>query len=155
MSEPSRGVAYAIGGLFKAGLSFDKIDTLWSVLYSKKPLLREKMAILLAIEGISVAIGSDVDAYLKEFVPYILECFAVPELTEQSGTTLLQITKQLDSNSIKLMIELLKFDSVNWKTKVGSLQAIGNLALGAPKMFLKDIVPEVVSSFSDTHKNVL
>lgn len=27
--------------------------------------------------------------------------------------------------------------------------------MGAPKQFLKDIVPEVVSSFSDTHKNVL
>jgi hypothetical protein len=53
------------------------------------------------------------------------------------------------------MIGLLTFENVNWKTKVGSLQAIGNLALGAPKMFLKDIVPEVVKSFSDTHKNVL
>jgi hypothetical protein len=53
------------------------------------------------------------------------------------------------------MIGLLSFENVNWKTKVGSLQAIGNLALGAPKHFLKDIVPEVVKSFSDTHKNVL
>jgi len=121
MSEPSRGVAYAIGGLFKAGLSFDKIDQLWSVLYSKKPTVQEKLAILLVIEGISVAIGSDVDSYLKEFVPFILECFAVPDLTDQSGKTLLQLTRQLDANSIKLMIELLKFDSVNWKTKVGSL----------------------------------
>ncbi|KAJ3137204.1 translational activator of GCN4 [Physocladia obscura] len=160
-----RGAAYGIAGAVKGkGIGslkeFGIINSLKEAIEDKKKYERREGA-LFAFETLSVTLGRLFEPYVIQILPLLLVCYgdSQREVREATNYTCKAIMSKLSGHCVKLVMPSLLngLDDKAWRTKTGSIEALGSMAALAPKQLslsLPTIIPRLCEVLADTHIKV-
>lgn len=159
-----KGAAYGISGLvkgahIKALFANDVMKNLITASDDRKVESREGVAIL--VDCLSQSLGSNFEPYVIELLPVILKSLGDSSASVRESTDFAarQIMKCTTSYGVKQLIPLAirNLDDIAWRTKKGSVELLGSMAYLDPTQLsasLSTIVPPIVGSLNDSHKEV-
>lgn len=162
-----KGTAYNVAGLFKAkGLKvlneMDVINTFGnSYFQSKRADYIRKIAALNLFETLSFSMGRSFELYLDIVFPHILGSISDQKevVRQAAGNALKQIMGNFSNHAIRQALPqfLKQLETDNWRSKISTVEALGNMAYCAPKQisgFLPQIVKGLREVMNDTHEKV-
>lgn len=162
-----KGTAYNVAGLFKAkGLKvlneMDVINTYGnSYFQSKRADYVRKIAALNLFETLSFSMGRSFELYLDIVFPHILGSISDQKevVRQAAGNALKQIMGNFSNHAIRQALPqfLKQLETDNWRSKISTVEALGNMAYCAPKQisgFLPQIVKGLREVMNDTHEKV-
>lgn len=162
-----RGAAYACAGIIKGfGMKFFRdrsiIDILQKECFTGKKVepLRLQAGLVL-YETLSYAQGKSFEPFVTAILPNILTCIADPRESVRSSANAAnrQLVMGFSNYAIKRVVPMFLegMATDNWRGKFAAVEAVGNMALCAPKQilaFLPDIVKALREVLNDTHEKV-
>ena len=136
-------MAYNAAGLFKAkGMKhlqeMDIIKTFGNSYFSSKRAdYVRKLAALSLFETLSFSMGRSFELYLDLVFPHILTSISEPKevVREAAISALKRIMANFSNYAIKQALPqfLEQLESDNWRSKISTVEALGNMAYCAPK----------------------
>lgn len=167
--EEKRGSAYSFAAIMK-GLGihcFDRFDVnsrFERVIRNGK--VEERGGLLLAIEALTTVLRTAFEPYAIEYVPFVLDCFEENLLFSQAQFTLKAVFSGLSTTGARRLVmggsrpALLAagVDDSRWRSRAGTVEALGKLACCAPKRvaeFLSEAVAQVLKAFSSASPEVI
>ncbi|KAJ3394121.1 translational activator of GCN4 [Entophlyctis sp. JEL0112] len=160
-----RGAAYGIAGAVKGrGIGslkeFGIMGSLKDAIEDKKRYERREGA-LFAYEALCTTLGRLFEPHVIQILPLLLVCYgdSQHEVREATNYTCKAIMSKLSGHCVKLVMpSLLKgLEDKAWRTKTGSIEALGSMAALAPKQLslsLPTIIPRLCEVLTDTHIKV-
>jgi len=161
-----QGSAYAVAGIVK-GLGIKTLqqesilDRIEKGCFGKHAEPLRKISGILLFEALVFSLGKSFEMYIDRILPFIMQ--AISDVKDQVRKTAVHSVKrimpQLSMYAIKrvLPIFLQGLENDNWRSKLASVEALGNMAFCAPKqmsMFLPEIVKGIREVLNDTHEKV-
>ena len=142
--EPDlKGAAYNVAGLFKAkGMKtlqeMDILNTFGnSYFQSKRSDHVRKLAALNLFEALSFSMGRSFELFLETVFPHILSSISDPKdvVREASLNALKRIMANFSNHAIRNALPqfLAQLETDNWRSKISTVEALGNMAYCAPK----------------------
>lgn len=120
-----------------------------------------KRAGLWFLDTMSFSMGKAFEVYLNEMLPCVLSAVSDNRdaVREDAQTTLKMIMSNLSNYAIKQALPhfLDELQNDNWRSKLATIEALGNMAYCAPKQisaFLPEIVKHLRNVLNDTHQAV-
>ena len=161
-----RGSAYAVSGIIKGlGLQnfiqMDLLNTIQKECFTKHADPMRKISGLYLYETLTISLGKVFEMYVEKILPNIIMCISDPKDQVRKCATQANRTvmSRLSNHAIKqvLPIFLKGLENDNWRSKLASVEALGNMAFCAPRQisgFLPHIVKGIREVLSDTHEKV-
>ena len=161
-----RGSAYAVSGIIKGlGLQnfiqMDLLNTIQKECFTKHADPMRKISGLYLYETLTISMGKVFEMYVEKILPNIILCISDPKDQVRKCATQANRTvmSRLSNHAIKqvLPIFLKGLENDNWRSKLASVEALGNMAFCAPRQisgFLPHIVKGIREVLSDTHEKV-
>ena len=142
--EPSlKGAAYNAAGLFKAkGMkTLQEMEILStfgnSYFQTKRSDYVRKLAALNLFEALSFSMGRSFELYLDIIFPHILASISDQKevVREASLSALKRIMANFSNHAIRNALPqfLQQLETDNWRSKISTVEALGNMAYCAPK----------------------
>lgn len=168
--DTKRGSAYGFASIIK-GLGihcFDRFDVnsrFERVIRNGR--VEERGGLLLAIEALAAVLRTVFEPYSIEYVPFILDCFEENLLISQAQITLKAVFSGLSTTGTRRLIVgegshpgflAGNLDDSRWRSRAGTVEALGNLACCAPKRvaeFLPEAIAQVMKAFSSASPEVI
>lgn len=161
-----RGSAYAVAGIVKGlGMqnfaALDLLNQIKKECFSKQSDPMRKISGLYLYETFTISMGKVFEMQVERILPDIMQCISDPKdvvrrAALQANRT---IMSKLSNHAIKqvLPIFLKGLYQDSWRSKLASVEALGNTAFCAPRQiasFLPQIVKGIREVLSDTHEKV-
>ena len=165
--EEKRGYAYAFASITK-GLGihyFDRFDVnsrFERVIRHGR--IEEKAGLLVAIEALTLVLRTLFECYAIEYVAFVLECFEESQLFSQAQITLkavfsgLSITgarRLIVGTSIRPPLLASGLDDSRWRSRAGTVEALGKLACSRTTEFLPETVSQIIRAFTSASPEVI
>lgn len=138
-----KGAAYNAAGLFKAkGMkTLQEMDILRSFgnsyFQSKRADHVRKLGALNLFEALSFSMGRSFELYLEIVFPHILSSISDQKevVREASLSALKRIMANFSNHAIRNALPqfLAQLETDNWRSKISTVEALGNMAFCAPK----------------------
>jgi len=120
-----------------------------------------KIAGLYMYETLTISMGKVFEMYVEKILPNVIQCISDPKEHVRKAATQANRTvmSRLSNHAIKqvLPIFLKGLENDNWRSKLASVEALGNMAFCAPRQisgYLPLIVKGIREVLSDTHEKV-
>lgn len=142
-------------------IQLDILNTIHKECFSKHSDPMRKVSGLYLYETLAISLGKVFEMSVERILPDIMQSIADPK--EPVRRAALQanrtIMSKLSNHAIKqvLPIFLQGLYNDNWRSKLASVEALGNTAFCAPRQiagFLPQIVKGIREVLSDTHEKV-
>ena len=167
VEQKLKGAAYNAAGLIKArGLKafqeMEIISTFGATYFkTKRSDFVRKVATLNLFETLSFSMGKSFELYLDLVFPHILSSISDSKMSVRLSavSALKRIMANFSNYAIKQALPqfLKQLETDNWRSKISTVEALGNMAYCAPKQisgFLPQIVKGLREVMNDTHEKV-
>jgi len=137
-----RGSAYAVSGIIKGlglqnFLQMDLLNTIQKECFTKHADPMRKISGLYLYETLTISMGKVFEMYVEKILPNIIMCISDPKDQVRKCATQANRTvmSRLSNHAIKqvLPIFLKGLENDNWRSKLASVEALGNMAFCAPR----------------------
>jgi len=139
----------------------DLLSTIQKECFSKHSDPMRKISGLYIYETLTISLGKVFEMYVEKILPNIIMCISDPKEHVRKAATQANRTvmSRLSNHAIKqvLPIFLKGLENDNWRSKLASVEALGNMAFCAPRQisgYLPLIVKGIREVLSDTHEKV-
>lgn len=160
-----RGAAYGLAGIVSGrGLStlreYPILITLKTAIENKKDQ-NHRQGAYFAYEVLSLILGRIFEAYIIQFVPYLLTGFGdtSTDVREACLDAAKASFRSLSSYGVKIILPTLLagLEDTQWRSKKGACDLLGAMAYLDPQQLalsLPDIIPPLTGVLNDSHKEV-
>ena len=157
----SYGLASTVKGLgLKSLKALNIMQALEAAAASKKDI-NAKQGALFAFENMCLTLGRLFEPYVIKIMPLLLAAFGdgKTSVREAAQGAARAIMRNLTGHGVKMVMPslLAGLDEFHWRSKVASIVMLGSMAYCAPRQLaqcLPQIVPRLLTAFSDTHTKV-
>ncbi|RKP02153.1 hypothetical protein CXG81DRAFT_11098, partial [Caulochytrium protostelioides] len=161
-----RGAAFGLAGIVKGrGLGALKELQIMVHLQAKvgqRSSATQREGAIVAFQSLSLVLGRLFEPYVAQVLPLLLQTFGDTDVNVRHATQecCKTIMSKLSAYCVKLVLPSLLHSLApdqNWRTKTGSIEALGAMAYLAPKqlaMSLPIIVPALTEALTDSHTDV-
>ena len=155
---PGYGVAAIVkGGGLKVLTNQHILEQVQQVIQNKKAQDWEKEGILVLVEGLGKVLGSSVEPYLQELLPFVIDSLSSKTLQSQASRVIKALIPKLSVQGMKVLLQVVADESEGWKRRIGGIEALGKLGYCRGRQLslcLPQALPHLMRAFGDTNVQV-